>query len=71
MHTGEVELSDGALRGMSVHIASRINGLAQAGEVLVSSTVKDLVGGAGFSFVDRGTHQLKGVPDPRQVFALA
>ena len=71
VHTGEVELSDGALRGMSVHIASRLTGLANAGDVLVSSTVKDLVGGAGFTFVDRGTHELKGVPEPRQVFALA
>jgi pimeloyl-ACP methyl ester carboxylesterase len=71
VHTGEVEMSDGALRGMSVHIASRLTGLANAGEVLVSGTVKDLVGGAGFSFVDRGTHQLKGVPDAKQVFALA
>ena len=71
VHTGEVEVSDGALRGISVHIASRLTGLANAGEVLVSSTVKDLVGGAGFAFVDRGMHELKGVPEPRQVFALA
>ncbi|MEP7002951.1 MAG: adenylate/guanylate cyclase domain-containing protein [Chloroflexota bacterium] len=71
VHTGEVEVSDGALRGMAVHIASRMTGLAAAGEVVVSGTVKDLVGGAGFSFVDRGVHTLKGVPEPRQVYALA
>jgi class 3 adenylate cyclase len=71
VHTGEVEVSDGAVRGLSVHIASRLTGLAGAGEVVVSSTVKDLVGGSGFAFVDRGIHALKGVPEPRQVFALA
>jgi class 3 adenylate cyclase len=71
VHTGEVEVSDGSLRGMAVHIASRLTGLGAAGEVIVSGTVKDLVGGSGFSFVDRGVHTLKGVPEPRQVFALA
>jgi class 3 adenylate cyclase len=71
VHTGEVEVSDGSLRGMAVHIASRLTGLGEAGEVIVSGTVKDLVGGSGFSFVDRGVHTLKGVPEPRQVFALA
>ena len=71
VHTGEVELSDGSLRGMAVHIASRLTGLAREGEVVVSSTVRDLVGGAGFSFVDRGVHTLKGIPEPKQVFALA
>lgn len=53
-----------------MHIASRLTGLASPGEVLVSSTVRDLVGGSGFTFVDRGVHVLKGVPEPRQVFAL-
>lgn len=70
VHTGEVEVADGALRGIAVHIASRLTGLAEAGEVVVSSTVRDLVGGSGFAFVDRGMHVLKGVPEPRQVFAL-
>ena len=70
-HTGEVEIADGALRGMTVHVVSRLASLAAAGEVVVSSTVKDLVAGAGFTFVDRGVHPLKGVPDARQVFALA
>ena len=70
VHTGEVELSNGSLRGIAVHIASRLTGLASPGEVLVSSTVRDLTGGSGFTFVDRGVHALKGVPDPRQIFAL-
>ena len=71
VHTGEVEMSDGALRGIAVHIASRLTGLAAPGEVVVSGTVRDLVGGSGFTFVDRGMHPLKGVPEPRQVFALS
>jgi class 3 adenylate cyclase len=71
VHTGEVELSNGSLRGIAVHIASRLTGLASPGEVLVSSTVRDLIGGSGFTFVDRGVHALKGVPEPRHVFALA
>jgi class 3 adenylate cyclase len=71
VHTGEVEVSSGALRGIAVHIVSRLTSLASPGEVLVSTTVRDLVGGSGFSFVDRGVHTLKGVPEPRQVFALA
>jgi pimeloyl-ACP methyl ester carboxylesterase len=71
VHTGEVEASGRAVRGLAVHIASRLVGLAGPGEVLVSSTVRDLAGGAGFSFEDRGLHVLKGVPDPRQVYAIA
>lgn len=71
VHTGEVEVDDGALRGMAVHIASRLTSLASPGEVVVSNTVRDLVAGSGFSFVDRGTHVLKGVPEPRHVFVLA
>jgi len=70
VHTGEVEQAGDALRGMAVHIASRIGALAAPGEVLVSSTVRDLVAGSGFTFVDRGAHQLKGVPEPKQVFAV-
>jgi class 3 adenylate cyclase len=54
-----------------VHIASRLISLASPGEVLVSNTVRDLVAGSGFVFADRGMHVLKGVPEPRQVFALA
>jgi pimeloyl-ACP methyl ester carboxylesterase len=71
VHTGEVELAGGGVRGMAVHIAARVGALAGPGEILVSSTVKDLVAGAGFSFQDRGTHTLKGVPEDKQVFAVA
>lgn len=71
VHTGEVEVAGNALRGMAVHIVSRIAALAAPGEVLVSSTVKDLVAGSAFTFVDRGTHELKGVPEPRAIFAVA
>ena len=71
IHTGEVEATGSALRGIAVHVTSRLASLAGAGEVVVSSTVRDLVAGSGFNFVDRGAHQLKGIPESRQVFALA
>jgi pimeloyl-ACP methyl ester carboxylesterase len=70
-HTGEVELLDGDVRGLAVHIGARIAALAGPGEVLVSRTVKDLVVGSGLTFTDRGTHVLKGVPDEWQLFAAA
>ncbi len=54
--------------GIAVHIASRVAGLAGAGEVVVSRTVKDLVVGSGIEFTDRGVHTLKGVPDTWQLF---
>jgi class 3 adenylate cyclase/pimeloyl-ACP methyl ester carboxylesterase len=68
-HTGEIELLDGEVRGIAVHIGARVMGLAGPSEVLVSSTVKELVGGSGLSFEDRGIHDLKGVPGRWQVFA--
>ena len=68
LHTGEVELSERDVRGIAVHIASRVAGLAGPGQTLVSRTVKDLVAGSGLSFEDVGTHELKGVPDEWQVF---
>jgi class 3 adenylate cyclase len=55
---------------MAVHIGARIGALADAGEVLVSSTVKDLVVGSGIDFSDRGTHPLKGVPGEWRVFSV-
>jgi class 3 adenylate cyclase len=58
------------LGGIAVHIAARVAGLAGAGEVLVSQTVKDLVAGSGIAFEDRGMRELKGVPDPWRVFAV-
>src|ERR1700687_1715343 len=63
LHTGECELADGGrVTGIAVHIGARIAGLAGAGEVLVSSTVRDLVAGSGLKFTDRGVHTLKGGP---------
>lgn len=68
-HTGEIELRGDDVGGIAVHIASRVAGLADAGEVLVSRTVKDLSVGSSLTFEDRGEHALKGVPDAWQVFA--
>jgi pimeloyl-ACP methyl ester carboxylesterase len=69
LHSGEVELMDHDVGGIAVHIAARVGALAAAGEVLVSSTVKDLVAGSGIPFVDRGTERLKGIPDEWRLFA--
>jgi class 3 adenylate cyclase len=71
LHTGEVQVMEGDLGGIAVHIAARVAALAEGGEVLVSSTVKDLVAGSGMDFADRGTHVLKGVPDEWRLFAVA
>jgi len=62
-HTGEIELAGDRVRGLAVHIGARVGALARAGEVLVSSTVKDLTVGSGLVFEDAGEHELKGVPD--------
>jgi len=70
LHTGEVDLHDGAPGGIAVHIAARIAAAATASEVLVSSTVKDLVVGSGLRFADRGVHALKGVPEEWRLFSL-
>jgi len=70
VHTGEVERDRAALRGIAVHTAARIASLADANEVLVSSTVRDLVAGSGLAFVDRGAHQLKGIEGTRQLLAV-
>jgi class 3 adenylate cyclase len=69
LHTGEIALVDDDVTGIAVHIGARISGLAGAGEILVSSTVKDLVVGSGIAFEQRGAHALKGVPDEWRVFA--
>jgi pimeloyl-ACP methyl ester carboxylesterase len=69
VHTGEVELRDGDIGGIAVHIASRVMGLARPNEVLVSSTVKDLVAGAEIRFEDRSVQSLRGVPGQWQLFA--
>jgi class 3 adenylate cyclase len=62
LHTGECELMDDKVSGIAVHIGARVAQMAETNEVLVSSTVKDLVAGSGLDFNDRGTHMLKGVP---------
>jgi class 3 adenylate cyclase len=69
-HTGEIELAGEDVRGIAVHTGARVAALAAAGEILVSRTVKDLVAGSGLQFEDRGTHELKGVPEPWQLFAV-
>jgi pimeloyl-ACP methyl ester carboxylesterase len=71
LHTGECEAMNGDLGGVAVHIGARVAAKAQAGEVLVSSTVKDLVAGSEISFEDRGEHELKGVPGRWRLFAVA
>jgi len=68
IHTGEVDFVKGDIRGIAVHIASRVADLANGGDVLVSRTVKDLVAGSGIAFQDYGTHELKGVTDPWMLF---
>jgi class 3 adenylate cyclase len=69
VHTGECEVSDGKIVGVAVSIGARIASLAKPGEVLVSSTVKDLVAGSGLTFADRGEYELKGIPERWRVFA--
>ena len=71
IHTGEIELDGDDVTGLAVHIGARVIALADANEVLVSRTVKDLVVGSGIALIDRGTHVLKGVPDEWQVYAVA
>jgi pimeloyl-ACP methyl ester carboxylesterase len=70
LHTGEVEPHGGGFSGIAMAIGARVAALAGAGEVLVSSTVKDLVVGSALSFEDRGVHDLKGVPDAWHLYAL-
>ena len=69
LHTGEIELDGDDIAGVAVAIGARVGALAGNGEVLVSSTVKDLVVGSGLAFDDRGEHVLKGVPDVWRLFA--
>jgi class 3 adenylate cyclase len=70
-HTGEIELLGADVGGIAVHIGARVCALARPSEVLVSSTVKDLVAGSGLVFEDRGEHVLKGVPDNWRLYATA
>lgn len=70
VHTGEVEVRGDDVTGIAVNLAARIAAIGGEGEILVSSTVRDLVSGSGLSFTDRGLHVLKGVPEPWRVFHL-
>ena len=70
LHTGECELVDGKVAGIAVHTGARVASQAQPGEVLVSSTVKDLVAGSGIAFEDRGVSELKGIPGEWRLFAV-
>ena len=71
LHTGEIELAGSGIEGVAVHIGARVSSLAGTGEILVSSTVKDLVVGSGVTFEERGVHALKGVPGEWHVYAVA
>ncbi|MGN6796368.1 MAG: adenylate/guanylate cyclase domain-containing protein [Streptosporangiaceae bacterium] len=71
LHTGEIELAGGHIRGIAVHIGARVMSMAGPREVLVSSTVKDLVAGSGIEFADRGEHTLKGVPGKWRIYLAA
>lgn len=70
LHTGEIEITGPDIGGIAVHIAARIMSVAQPGEILVSSTVKDLSVGSGIAFIDRGARVLKGVPDEWRLFMV-
>lgn len=71
VHVGEVELRGEDIGGLAVHVGSRVMNEAQAGEVMVSSIVKDLVSGSGIAFADRGMHTLKGVPGEVRLYSVA
>ena len=71
LHIGECELMGAKVGGIAVHIGARVMGKADAGETLVSRTVKDLVAGSGLQFADKGTHCLKGVAGEWELFAAS
>ena len=71
LHTGECEIRGDDIGGIAVHIGARVSALAGPNDVLVSSTLRDLVIGSGLEFEDRGTHELKGVPGEWHLFAVA
>ena len=70
LHTGECEIHGTTVAGVAVHIGARVSGLAGPGEVLVSSTVRDLVAGSGIEFEARGEHELKGVPEQWRLYSV-
>jgi class 3 adenylate cyclase len=71
LHTGEIETAGDDVQGIAVHIASRVSALAEAGEILVSRTVKDLVAGSGLHFKERGKHSLKRLQEPMELYAAS
>ena len=71
LHTGECELANGKVTGIAVHTGARVASLAQPEEVLVSSTVKDLVAGSEILFENRGSHELKGIPGKWRLYAVS
>ena len=70
LHTGECEVVDGKVAGIAVHIGARVAAQAAPGEVLVSSTVRDLVAGSGLRFEDRGDQELRGIPGEWHLYAV-
>jgi class 3 adenylate cyclase len=70
VHAGEVEVRGERIGGLTVHIGARVAATAEGGEIVVSSTVKDLLAGSGLTFTDRGDHELKGVPGTWHLFAV-
>jgi len=70
LHTGEIVLKPGDIGGIAVHTAARVVNIAEAGETVVSGTVRDLVAGSGLRFRDRGLHQLRGLPEKLQLYSL-
>lgn len=71
IHTGEVEVAAGDVRGLAVHVAARVMALAGPSQVFVSATTRELVADSGLMFVDAGSHELKGVSGARQLYCLA
>ena len=69
LHTGECDVTGDKVSGIAVHMGARVCGAAAGNEVLVSSTVKDLVAGSGLRFAERGVHELKGIPDAWRLYA--
>lgn len=70
VHAGEVELEEGDVRGVTVHVASRVMAAAGAGEVMVTGATRELLAGSGLSFASRGVHELKGIEGTRELYAL-
>ena len=71
LHTGEVEVAGGSVRGVTVHTGARVASLAAPGEVLVSRTVKNLIAGSGIDLVARDSHHLKGISGEWELYAVA